>query len=140
MSRLSPETVALRTLRGQQVPPRCRITREQALDFLKALSGHDFGDNADKWAAWLRVQPASSDHPDTLEREGVFRGLAPSGEWQIELDDGEDVFAILPRTRLHRVGSVFPGARVMVRLRPFGCSQVVDVLASPGRSVPSATR
>lgn len=140
MSRLLPETVALRTLRGQQVPPRCRITREQALDFLRALSGHDFGDDADKWAAWLRVQPASSGDPNTMVREGSFRGLAPSGEWRVELDDGQEVLAIMPRTLLRRMGGMFPGARVIVRLCPFGCSQVVDVLASPGRSVPSVPR
>lgn len=140
MSRLSPEIVALRTLRGQQVPPRCRITREQASDFLRALSGNDFGDDADKWAAWLRVQPASSGDPNMMEREGIFRGLVPSGEWQIELDDGQEVLAIMPRTLLRRMGGMFPGARVVVRLRPFGCSQVVEVLAAPGRSVPSVPR
>lgn len=128
MSRLTPETVALRTLRDEPLLPRCRITREQALDYLKTSSGCDFGDDADKWAAWLRVRPATSDDHDAADRLGVVKAFTPGGECRVELDDGGNVLAIVPRTVLRRMGFAAPGMRVVVRSRPLGCAQIVGAV------------
>jgi hypothetical protein len=134
MSRLLPETVALRTLRGEQVPARCAITREQAIDLLKCATGQDFGDDADKWAACLRILPNHLPHTMAEERAGVFRCLLPSGEASIELDGGEMISAIIPRTVLRRMCIVTPGMTVRVRVRDIGCSQVIG----PARRVVEA--
>lgn len=125
MPRLLPETVALRTLRGEQVPVRCAITREQAIDLLKRATGQDFGDDADKWAACLRILPKHQSKTIASERTGVFRGLLPGGEASIELEGGEMIAAIIPRTVLRRMGLVMPGAVVRVRVREASCSQVI---------------
>jgi len=127
MSRLRPETVALRTLRGEQVPARCAITREQAIDLLKRVTGQDFGDEADKWAACLRILPKHSSHAMAEERAGVLRGLLPGGEASIELESGEMIRAIIPRTVLRRMCLATPGAAVRVRVRDAGCSQVIGL-------------
>jgi hypothetical protein len=52
-----PTTVALRALKGQQLPPHCWINREQAVDRLRRLTGQDFGTDAAGWAEWLRQHP-----------------------------------------------------------------------------------
>jgi hypothetical protein len=121
MSKLRPETVALRTLRGEQVPARCAITREQAIDLLKRATGQDFGDDADKWAACLRILP----HAMAEERAGVFRCLLPSGEASIDLEGGETISAIIPRTVLRRMCIVTPGIALRVSVREAGCSEVI---------------
>jgi hypothetical protein len=124
MPRLLPETVALRTLRGEQVPARCAITREQAIALLKLATGQDFGDDTDKWTACLRVLPRAM----AEERAGVFRCLLPSGEASIELEDGEMIGAIIPRAVLRRMGIVTPGMAVRVSVREAGCSQVIGLV------------
>ena len=52
--RIYPTTVAIRTLRGDPLPPRALITREQAVEWLRQVSGQDFGDNAGEWTEWLK--------------------------------------------------------------------------------------
>lgn len=127
MPRLLPETVALRTLRGEQVPARCAITREQAIDLLRRATGQDFGEDADKWAACLRILPKHSWHAMAEEATGVLRGLLSGDEASIELEGGEMISAIIPRTVLRRLCLATPGAVVRVRVREAGCSQVVGL-------------
>jgi hypothetical protein len=55
MSRLFPITVAIRTLRREPLPPRCQISDKQAVAWLRAVSGQDFGDDAGAWSAWLKA-------------------------------------------------------------------------------------
>jgi hypothetical protein len=55
MSRLLPITVAIRTLRRQPLPLRCRISDEQALAWLRQVSGQDFGEDVTAWTAWLKA-------------------------------------------------------------------------------------
>ena len=55
MSRLFPVTVAMRTLRRQRLPPRCRVTDDQAVEWLRRCTGQDFGHDVAAWAAWLRA-------------------------------------------------------------------------------------
>jgi hypothetical protein len=125
MPRHLPETIALRTLKGEQVLARSRITRDQAIDLLKRITGQDFGDDADRWAACLRILPRHLRHAMAEERSGVVRGMLPSGEASIELEDGEMISAIIPRTVLRRMCIVTPGMAVRVRVREVGCSQVI---------------
>lgn len=81
MTKLLPETIALRTLRGQQLPPRGRITREQAIELLKRITGQDFGDDADKWAASLRVRPMRREEGSQAEDKfGVFIAMLSNGK------------------------------------------------------------
>lgn len=55
MSRLLPVTVAMRTLRRQPLPPRCRITDDQAVEWLRRCTGQDFDLDAVAWSARLWV-------------------------------------------------------------------------------------
>lgn len=129
MPRLLPETVALRTLRGEQVPARCAITREQAIDLLKSVTRQDFGDDADKWAASLRLQPKGRGG-SSEDGIGTVTVIHASGEVQIELDDGSLITAIVPATIRRRLFTLRPGMRLLVRHREAGCSQVLG-LATP---------
>lgn len=126
MTRLSPVTVAMRTLRGEQLPPRCRITREQARDYLVTLSGHDFGFDAGMWTAWSRVLPER----DGQEHVGILVSRDTNGEILIGLEGGRTCRAIIPRTVFRRIGFVKSGVRLRVLLRPLGCSQIVGLAES----------
>lgn len=126
MPKLLPETVALRTLRGEQVPARCRITREQAIDLLKRTTGQDFGEDADKWAASLRARSGHRKGQGMDEdRNGVFIALLPGGEVKVELDDGLQIIAIVPAVVRRKLFILKPGMRLRVRHRAAGCSQVI---------------
>lgn len=126
MPRLLPETVALRTLRGEQVPARCAITREQAIDLLKSITGQDFGDDAIKWAASLRIQSARRGRP-SRHSVGTLIAIDASGEVQIELDEGSLITAIVPATVRRRLFALRPGMRLLVRHLEAGCSQVLGL-------------
>jgi hypothetical protein len=58
MSRLLPLQGALKNLKGE-IPegPREYLPREQALEFLKRLSGEDFGYDVERWREWIRKHP-----------------------------------------------------------------------------------
>jgi hypothetical protein len=128
MPRLSPETVALRTLRGEQVPARCRITREQAQDLLRRITGQDFGEDADKWTAYLRVLPRDGQNDDeSTDRIGVLKRMDPGATALVECEDGSLVQAIIPRTAMRRMGFLKIGVSVLVRHRSFGCSQIIGI-------------
>lgn len=131
MSRLLPTTVALRTLKGQQLPPRCRITREQAVEWLRRFTGQDFGEDAAAWSAWLRQHPARGQPPVAPEFVGVVLELRPGMECRIRLDSGNEVSAIVPRQVARRMFRVVVGDRVRIRLLEPGCSQVIGSAQAP---------
>lgn len=124
MPRLTPTTIALRTLQGQQLPQRCRITREQAADWLRGITGQDFGTDAVAWAEWLRQHPVRGVRP-TPEFVGVMIEMGPGLECRVRLDSGSEVSAVIPRQIARRMLRVDPGDRVRVRLLELGCSLVV---------------
>ena len=66
MPRLLPITVALRTLKKQPLPRRCRITDEEAVDWLRKLTGQDLGTDADAWSHWLQENRFLNKRPPTV--------------------------------------------------------------------------
>ena len=54
MSRLLPVTVAMRRLRKQALPPRCQITEDEAIAWLRRCTGEDFGHDVEAWSQWLK--------------------------------------------------------------------------------------
>jgi len=128
--RLLPTTVALRTLKGQQLPPRCRITVEQAADWLRRLTGQDFGTDAAAWSEWLKQHLVRGRLAAAPEFAGVVE-MRPGLECRIRLDSGNEVSAAIPRQVAHRMFGVVPGNRVRIRLLEPGCSQVVGFAHAP---------
>lgn len=58
--RLSPIEGLLKNLAGE-IPPRMRreyLTPEVAYEKLKAMTGEDFGMDAERWKAWVSEQEA----------------------------------------------------------------------------------
>lgn len=131
MSRLLPTTVALRTLKGQQLPPQCRISIEQAADWLRRLTGQDFGTDAAAWSAWLRQHPTRGRPPAAPEFAGVLVEVGAGLVCRVRLDSGSEVSAIIPRQVARRMFRVVPGDRVRIRLLEPGCSQVVGFAQAP---------
>lgn len=131
VSRLLPKTVALRTLKGQQLPPRCRITREQAADWLRRLTGQDFGMDTAAWDLWLKQHPVRGPVPAPPECVGVVVEMLPNFECRIRLNSGIEVSAIIPRQVARRMFRVAAGDRVRIRLAEPGCSQVAGFAPTP---------
>jgi len=53
MSRILPVSLAIKTLRGK-APRHPKISREQAVSILRAVSDEDFGLDEPMWSAWLK--------------------------------------------------------------------------------------
>lgn len=125
MSRLKPTTVALRTLKRQQLPTRCRITSEQAIDLLEQLTGQDFGMDVETWSEWLRHNFVTGDHLAAApECVGVIVGIKRGLECLVRLDEGKEIAALIPKQVARDMHWLPPGSRVRVRLLEPGCSQV----------------
>jgi len=126
MPRLLPLTVALRTLKKQHLPPRCKITDEQAVDWLRKLTGQDFGTDATAWSNWLRENRSRIRKPaaDSQEVMGEVIELSPNLECRIRLDSGTEIRAQIRRQVARRMFRVVPGDRVRVRLLEPSCSEV----------------
>ena len=60
MSQLTPLELLLVNLKGEiQQRQRGYLPKEQAYEALKFHTGQDFGDNIEKWEAWIRANPMS---------------------------------------------------------------------------------
>ena len=65
--RLYPEEIALANLKGEfPEDERGFMAKEEAYDWLKELSGQDFGDDEKAWEAW--VQEKMAERPPKLEQ------------------------------------------------------------------------
>ncbi len=126
MSSLRPSTVALRALRGQQLPPRCRLTPDQAVEWLKRLTGQDFGTDATAWAGWLRDNSVGGDSLSLApEAAGVIMEMGPGLECRVRLARGDEVWASIPRPVARAMFRIQVGDRVLLRVLEPGCSRVV---------------
>lgn len=130
MSRLTPIEVALRTLEGKQLPPRCRISPAEALKILQNRTGQDFGTDAAGWRQWLRQNPECL---KTFEQAPILSGTIVSWrkdmECRVRLDSGEQVVTVPPIDVAKRVCilKISVGLRVRVRVLEAGCSRIVDL-------------
>jgi hypothetical protein len=52
--RILPISLAIRTLRGESPEPRRRLSKTQAAEWLRNVSGEDFGEDAERWGEWLK--------------------------------------------------------------------------------------
>lgn len=125
MSRLTPLAVSLRTLAGQQVPPRCRMTREEAIDWLKRMTGQDFGDASDAWRTWLKTHPIDGFGNARHESMGTLIRIDDGNVFCVTLDDGRTVQALASRVVMRAPGFPTPGSRLRVRVAASGCSSVI---------------
>lgn len=124
MPRLTPLAVALRTLAGRPLPPRCRIPREEAIDWLKRMTGQDFGDDPDAWHTWLDAHPVDGFGNARHESPGTLIRIDDGDVFDVGLDDGRRVRAIASRAVMRSLGFPRPGMRLRVRVAAFGCSSV----------------
>jgi translation initiation factor IF-1 len=107
------------------------MTVEQAADWLRRLTGQDFGTDAAAWSEWLRQHPAHSRPPVAPEFIGVVLEMRPGLECRIRLDTGSEVSAVIPRQVARRMFRVVPGDRIRIRLSEPGCSRVVGFAPTP---------
>ncbi len=136
MSRLTPIEVALRTLEGKQLPPRCRIAPARAVEILQNRTRQDFGANAAKWRQWVRQNPECL---KTFENAPFVSGTiislekSPESLCRVRLDSGDEVELPLDGNfirNLHRKYGMYnfqQGLRVRVRVLEAGCSRIVAV-------------
>jgi len=127
MSRLTPRDAALRTLAGEQLPRRCRMETGAAVDWLRDVTGQDFGVDVVAWREWLRAHPVDGFGNPRESQPGVLLRTGGGFICDVRLDDGREIEATMSAAQARQLCLVSPGIRVHVRVAPFGCSRVIRV-------------